>query len=80
MLFAVLGPLEVDTGAGRVVTAGGRPGALLACLLQSPRQVVPVHRLAENIWGAEHAAAVALARRVIAESLADRRLAMSPTG
>ena len=52
MLFRVLGPLEVDTGDGPVVAARRRAGARrVAVLLLPPGMLVPVHRLAELVWG-----------------------------
>ena len=52
MLFKVLGPLEVELAADDVVVPGGaRARALLAALLLRPGAVVPVHRLAEVVWG-----------------------------
>ena len=52
MLFKVLGPLEVELAPGDVVAPGGaRARALLAALLVQPGAVVPVHRLAEAVWG-----------------------------
>jgi hypothetical protein len=52
VLFKVLGPLEVELGADDVVVPGGaRARALFAALLLRPGAVVPVHRLAEVVWG-----------------------------
>ncbi|MDT0353826.1 BTAD domain-containing putative transcriptional regulator [Pseudonocardia charpentierae] len=69
MLFRVLGPLEVEFGPGEVVApSGARARALLAALLLDPGAVVPVHRLAEMVWGevqpesVENAVHVAVAR------------------
>ena len=55
---SVLGPLEVELAAGDVVApAGARARALLAALLMHPGAVVPVHRLAEAVWGEAQVAA-----------------------
>jgi predicted ATPase/DNA-binding SARP family transcriptional activator len=52
VLFRVLGPLELDLGDGLVIAPQGvRTRALLAALLLRPGSVVPVHRLADLVWG-----------------------------
>jgi predicted ATPase/DNA-binding SARP family transcriptional activator len=52
VLFRVLGPLELDLGDGVVIAPQGvRTRALLAALLLRPGSVVPVHRLADVVWG-----------------------------
>jgi len=50
MLFRVLGPLEVRTDGGPAVLGGARSRALLTALLLTPRELVPVHRLAQALW------------------------------
>jgi predicted ATPase/DNA-binding SARP family transcriptional activator len=50
MLFRVLGPLEVRTDGGHVLLGGARSRALLTALLLTPRELVPVHRLAQALW------------------------------
>jgi predicted ATPase/DNA-binding SARP family transcriptional activator len=52
MLFRVLGPLEVSGGQATVPRGAG-PRALLTALLLAPNSVVPAHRLAEAVWGAD---------------------------
>lgn len=48
--FRLLGPVELQTGAGSVVLTG-KQGALLTILLLSANRVVSVQRLAESLWG-----------------------------
>jgi DNA-binding SARP family transcriptional activator len=47
----VLGPIEVWVGDRQVSLGGPKPRTLLAALLLQPRQVVPVERLIDLIWG-----------------------------
>ncbi|GHH50580.1 SARP family transcriptional regulator [Lentzea cavernae] len=47
----VLGPIEVWVGDRQVGLGGPKPRTLLAALLLQPRQVVPVERLVDLIWG-----------------------------
>ena len=78
MLFKVLGPLEVELGPGEVVApAGGRARALLAALLLQPGAVVPVHRLAEMVWGEAQPESVENAVHV---TVARLRRALGPAG
>ncbi|GAA3162461.1 AfsR/SARP family transcriptional regulator [Nonomuraea salmonea] len=49
ILFRLLGPLQLEAGAGKV-TFSGRQGALLAALLLQADRVVSTQRLAEAIW------------------------------
>ncbi|MFG3439500.1 BTAD domain-containing putative transcriptional regulator [Nonomuraea sp. NPDC047897] len=49
MLFRLLGPVRLETRAGRV-TFSGKRGALLAALLLHADRVVSTQRLAEAIW------------------------------
>lgn len=64
MEFRILGPLEVWDG-GREVTLGGRkPRALLALLLLHPNEVVPAHRLIDELWGEDSPERAADALRV----------------
>src|SRR5882757_7183148 len=52
VLFRVLGPLELDLGDGLLRTPPGfTTRAVLAALLLRPGSVVPVHRLADAVWG-----------------------------
>jgi DNA-binding SARP family transcriptional activator/tetratricopeptide (TPR) repeat protein len=78
--FRVLGPVELVTGDGRVISpARRRERCLLAVLLLAPGQVIPAHRLTELLWDgqpAEHArralyAHVARLRAMLADAGAD---------
>jgi predicted ATPase/DNA-binding SARP family transcriptional activator len=78
VLFKVLGPLEVELGSGDVVAPGGaRARALLAALLLDPGAVVPVHRLAEMVWGEAQPESVENAVHVAVGRL---RRALGPAG
>jgi WD40 repeat protein/DNA-binding SARP family transcriptional activator/energy-coupling factor transporter ATP-binding protein EcfA2 len=58
--FRILGPIEV-VSAGTVVRLGGRrQRAVLAILLLRANQVVPVERLAEDLYGGGNAPATAV--------------------
>lgn len=48
--FAVLGPVIVTGPGGPVALGGPRQRAVLALLLASPDQVVPVNRLIDGVW------------------------------
>jgi predicted ATPase/DNA-binding SARP family transcriptional activator len=50
MRFRVLGPLEIDDGAGPVAL-GGKPRALLALLLLHANEPVPADRIVDALWG-----------------------------
>jgi predicted ATPase/DNA-binding SARP family transcriptional activator len=77
VLFRVLGPLEVDSSEGIVVPAGPRARALLTALLLEQGAVVPVHRLAEAVWGEEPPARVENAVHVV---VGRARRALGPAG
>jgi DNA-binding SARP family transcriptional activator len=78
VLFKVLGPLEVELALGDVVTPGGARGrALLAALLVHHGAVVPVHRLAEAVWGETQPESVENAVHV---AVARLRRALGPAG
>ncbi|MEV4517420.1 BTAD domain-containing putative transcriptional regulator, partial [Dactylosporangium sp. NPDC049525] len=51
--FGVLGPLEVTHGGDPVDLGGPRTRMLLALLLSAGGQEVPLHRIAEVLWGEE---------------------------
>jgi DNA-binding SARP family transcriptional activator len=51
MEFRILGPLEVDDGAGPVQIPGAKERALLADLLVHTGRVVPADRLVDDVWG-----------------------------
>jgi DNA-binding SARP family transcriptional activator len=51
MEFRILGPLEVDDGAGPVQIPGAKERALLADLLVHAGQVVSADRLIDDLWG-----------------------------
>ncbi len=51
--FRVLGPLEVTVGTRRVAVAAGKQRVLLATLLLSANQIVPVDELADRLWGGD---------------------------
>ncbi|MFV0131914.1 BTAD domain-containing putative transcriptional regulator [Streptomyces sp. HMX87] len=46
----LLGPVEADSGDGRIELGGAKPRALLAALALDPGQVVPVDRLVDVVW------------------------------
>src|SRR5919204_383251 len=50
MRFRVLGPVEVDDGAGSGALAG-KPRALLALLLLHANEPVPAERIVDGLWG-----------------------------
>jgi DNA-binding SARP family transcriptional activator len=50
MEFRLLGPVEVDTGTGRLPLGGTKPRSLLAALLLEPDRVVSTDRLIDVIW------------------------------
>ena len=50
VLFALLGPLEVDVGARRIAVGRRRERCLLAVLLLELGRVVPAERLIELLW------------------------------
>lgn len=58
VLFHVLGPLEVHSGAGRQL-GRGKPATLLATLLVQPNRWVPVNHLIETTWQEQAAPASA---------------------
>ncbi len=49
MRFQLLGPLQVHDGELAVRVPPGKQRALLALLLLTPPQVVPVHRLVDAL-------------------------------
>ena len=51
MRVQILGPLRVYSGSREIHIAGARGRALLATLLLNAGDPVPVHTLAETIWG-----------------------------
>jgi DNA-binding SARP family transcriptional activator/tetratricopeptide (TPR) repeat protein len=51
--FRILGPLQVIAEAGPVALGGRRPRTLLAVLLVSPGQVVPLDHLIDAIWDSD---------------------------
>jgi WD40 repeat protein/DNA-binding SARP family transcriptional activator/class 3 adenylate cyclase len=53
MQFRVLGPLEVDAGAGPIPLGGPKQRAVLAHLLFRANQLIPAETLADEIWGEE---------------------------
>src|SRR5687768_18338534 len=53
MLIRVLGPLEVDAGAGPIPLGGPKQRAVLAHLLVRANQLVPADTLVDEIWGEE---------------------------
>ncbi len=77
MLFRVLGPVQVDTGDGVRVPSGARARALLTALLTQPGEVVPVHRLAEALWGEDLPAHPGNAVQVVVGRL---RRSLGPAG
>jgi len=78
VLFKVLGPIEVELPSGDVVAPGGaRARAVLAALLLQPGAVVPVHRVAEAVWGEAQPESVDNAVHV---AVARLRRALGPAG
>jgi DNA-binding SARP family transcriptional activator len=51
--FRILGPLEVTINARRVPVAAGKQRVLLATLLLSANQTVPIEELTERLWGGD---------------------------
>jgi DNA-binding SARP family transcriptional activator len=51
--FRILGPLEVTIDAQRVPVAAGKQRVLLATLLLSANQIVPLDELTERLWGGD---------------------------
>jgi DNA-binding SARP family transcriptional activator len=49
--FLVLGPLEAQFAGEAIQLGGAKQRALLAVLLLREREVVPVERLVDEIWG-----------------------------
>jgi hypothetical protein len=49
--FRILGPIEVVGAAGAIRLGGRRQRAVLAILLLRANQVVPVERLADDLYG-----------------------------
>src|SRR6478672_10605746 len=49
--FRVLGPLEVDAGAGPLPLGGPKQRAVLGSLLLRANQVVPADTLIDDVWG-----------------------------
>lgn len=52
IMFRLLGPVEVQVGAGLVPIRGRRHRVVLFMLLLEPRQVITVRRLVEALWDA----------------------------
>ncbi|MFC9925173.1 BTAD domain-containing putative transcriptional regulator [Streptomyces sp. NPDC127190] len=60
MRFGILGPLEIRTGDGTLLSPGGpRPRALLTLLLLDAGRAVSVERLLDGLYGAEPPAGAA---------------------
>src|SRR6266516_4349135 len=53
MRFGILGPLEVDAGAGPIPLGGPKQRAVLAYLLLRANELVPADTLVDQIWGEE---------------------------
>src|SRR5687768_43855 len=53
MQFAILGPLEVRRDGRVVAVGGGKPRAVLACLLLHANEPVSAERLVAALWGDE---------------------------
>ena len=49
--FRMLGPLEVDAGAGPLALGGPKQRAVLAHLLLRPNELVPSETLIDELWG-----------------------------
>jgi predicted ATPase/DNA-binding SARP family transcriptional activator len=77
MLFRVLGPLEVRTDGGPVLLGGARSRALLTALLLTPRELVPVHRLARALWPEEEPGNV---DNAVHSAVSRLRRALGPAG
>ncbi len=50
MKYRVLGPIELETSAGLIRIHSSCIQSMLATLLMSPRQVVPVERIIDDMW------------------------------
>jgi DNA-binding SARP family transcriptional activator len=73
--FGVLGPVRADTALGPVPLKGPRHRAVLARLLIARGRVVPVDRLADDLWERPPAGAVAALRTFVS----DLRRALEPS-
>src|SRR5215216_524034 len=86
MEFRILGPLEVRSDHGDVVTLGGRkPRAVLAVLLLNANESVSPERLARALWGEDAPAGAVKTVQVhvsrLRKALADPEvLATTPAG
>ena len=75
MEFRILGPLEAWEGDRELPLGGPRPRALLASLLLRANEVVPAHRLIDDVWEEGPPEDAPTALRVIVSRL---RKALSP--
>ncbi|MBN6053541.1 tetratricopeptide repeat protein, partial [Nonomuraea sp. RK-328] len=67
ILFRLLGPVQLETTAGRV-TFSGKQGALLAALLLHADRVISTQRLAEAVWDRpSHSGSASRVRMLISE-------------
>jgi hypothetical protein len=53
MQFRLLGPLEVDSGAGPIPLGGPKQRAVLAHLIMHASELVPADTLVDELWGDE---------------------------
>jgi WD40 repeat protein/DNA-binding SARP family transcriptional activator/class 3 adenylate cyclase len=53
MQFRILGPLEVDSGAGPIALGGPKQRAVLAHLVIHANELVPAETLVDELWGDE---------------------------
>lgn len=68
--YSILGPLEAVRDGRRIGIDARRPRAVLAALLLEPGRLVPVSRLIDAVWEAEHPAT---AREQIHKSVSELR-------
>ena len=74
MAFGVLGPVEAVTGAGPVALKGPRQRELLARLLIARGRMVPVDRIAGDLWETPPDGAIGAIRTFVS----DLRRALEP--
>jgi DNA-binding SARP family transcriptional activator len=65
--YRLLGPLEALVDGEPVALPGGKPRALLACLLLDPGRVIPVDSLADALWSTPPASALKIVQVYVSQ-------------